>query len=90
MAAVGINYDFQNCESRPIAILEEKILQFIANHGPESKVHEKIEPETEGNFTDCGRRENYLIEKAWQIISELRAAKARGAETFYWTWNPSH
>lgn len=83
LASIGLNPDFNNSPEFPIALFEEKLTQFIANHGPSSPLHDAIETVVDGNWIECGRRENYLIEKVWKAISLLRSAKGKGATHGY-------
>ncbi len=85
MDAVGLNYDFQNSPDINLNLFEEKVISFLANHGPHSPIHKAQDPIQIGNFIDLGRRENYLIQKAWQLISVIRDAKKLGATLAFWT-----
>jgi hypothetical protein len=85
LASVGMNPDFNSEPEFSIGIFEEKLNQFIANHGPNSPLHDAVpaKPMEKSNWIDCGRRENYLIEKVWRAISMLREAKEKGATHGY-------
>lgn len=84
MDAFGLKYDFQNSPDINLNLLEEKVIRFLSDHGPHSPIHKAQEPIQIGNFIECGRRENYLIQKAWQVIIALRSAKEKGAKNAFW------
>lgn len=83
LASLGMNPDFNAAPDFPINLFEEKLNQFIAQHGPNSAFHKEVESVIEGNWTECGRRENYLIEKVWRALGIVRTAKEMGATHGY-------
>lgn len=85
LASLGMEPNFNEAPNFPIGFFEEKLLQFISNHGPASPLHAERESQQDGNWIECGRRANYLIEKAWLSIRMVREAKTKGATHGYFS-----